>query len=57
MARKKAIKLKYGKVSQLARICNVSLRTVQYALAWHADNDTENLIRLKAEQLGFVKRF
>lgn len=57
MTRKKNIKLKYGKIPELARICGVSERTVQYALAWKSDNDTGCLIRQKAEQLGFIKRF
>lgn len=57
MARKKKIKLKYGKIPELAAICKVSTRTVNNALAWHSDNDTENLIRQRAEQLGFIKQF
>lgn len=57
MTRKKNIKLKYGKIPELARICGVSERTVQYALAWKSDNDTGCLIRQKAAQLGFIKRF
>lgn len=57
MARKKHIKLKYGKIPELAKACGVSKRTVNLALAWNSDNDTENLIRAKAEQLGFIKRF
>lgn len=57
MARKKHIKLKYGKIPELAAICKVSKRTVNNALAWHSDSDTENLIRQRAYQLGFVKEF
>lgn len=57
MARKKHIKLKYGKIAELAKICGVSKRTVNLALAWTSDNDTQNLIRARAEQLGFIKQF
>lgn len=57
MARKKHIKLKYGKIAELAKICGVSKRTVNLALAWNSDNDTQNLIRARAEQLGFIKQF
>ncbi len=57
MARKKRIRLKYGKIPELAKICNCSVRTVKLALAWNSDNDTQNLIRVRAEQLGFIKQF
>ena len=57
MVKKKRIRLKYGKIPELAKICGYSERTVKKALAWNSDNDTENLIRAKAEQLGFIKRF
>ena len=57
MRKKKRIKLKYGKIAELAKICGVSRRTVDYALAYHTDSDTENLIRQRAEQLGFIKQF
>ena len=57
MARKKRIRLKYGKIPELAKICNCSIRTVKLALAWNSDNDTQNLIRARAEQLGFIKQF
>ena len=57
MARKKRIRLKYGKIPELAKICGYSIRTVKKALAWNSDNDTENLIRQRAEQLGFIKKF
>lgn len=57
MARKKRIRLKYGKIPELAKICGCSVRTVKKALAWNTDSDTENLVRKRAEQLGFIKRF
>lgn len=57
MARKKRLRLKYGKIPLLAKLCGVSERTVNYALSYHSDNDTENLIRKRAEEYGFIKRF
>ena len=57
MQRRKKIKLRYGKVGELAKICGVSESTILRALRWETDSDTQNLIRKRAYDLGFVKRF
>lgn len=57
MARKRHIRLKYGKISELAKACGVSSRTVNNALAWRSDNDTENRVREMAKELGYIKCF
>lgn len=57
MSKKKRIKLRYGKTKELAKICGVSERTVLKAMCWDTDSDTQNLIRKRAYDLGFVKRF
>lgn len=54
---RKRIKLYKGKPKELARICGVSERTVFSALAWDNDTEMQNLIRKRAYELGFVKRF
>ncbi len=57
MQKRKKIKLRRGKVGELAKICGVSERTVFLALRWDSDTDTQNLIRKRAYDLGFVKQF
>lgn len=57
MAKKKRIILKYGYAKRLAAVCGVSRNTVSRALAWNSDCDGENLIRRKAEELGYIKQF
>lgn len=57
MAKKKAIKLRYGKITELANICGVSVKTVQRALAFESDSDNGFLIRRRAYELGFVRQF
>jgi len=57
MARRKRIILKRGKVNETARILNVGRATVQRALKWDGDTDTQNLIRKKVYEFGFVKMF
>lgn len=57
MQKRKKIKLRYGKVGELAKICGVSESTILRALRWDTDSDTQNLIRKRAYDLGFVKRF
>lgn len=57
MIEKKRIRLIHGKIPELARICGCSVRTVNKALVWTTDSDTENLVRKRAEQLGFIKQF
>lgn len=54
---RKRIKLYKGKPKELARICGVSVRTVFSALAWENDTEAQNLVRKRAYELGFVKRF
>ena len=55
--KRKKIKLKYGKVGELAKLCGVSPQKVSAALRWNSDNDNENLIRKRAYDYGFVKTF
>lgn len=57
MAKKKRIILRRGYVEKLAAVCGVSRVTVSRALNWNSDNDTENLIRRKAVELDYIKRF
>ena len=57
MPKKKRIKLRQGYSTKLAQICGVSRSTVVRALGWNSDCDTENLIRKKAYDLGFVRQF
>lgn len=57
MRKRKAIKLKSGKKPELAKICGVSIRTVYSALHWENDTDAQELVRKKAYELGFVKKF
>lgn len=57
MAKRKPIILRRGKVGETARILNVGRTTVQRALRWDGDTDTQNLIRKKVYELGFVKQF
>lgn len=57
MQRGKQIKLRLGKVAELAKICGVSQRTVYAALRWDNDTDIQNLVRKRAYELGFVKQF
>lgn len=58
MARaRKKIKLRYGKGIELAKALGVSVQTVSKAMRWNADSDTENLIRQKAREYGYIKHF
>lgn len=58
MARhRKKIKLQYGKGIQLAKDLGVSVQTVSKAMNWHADSETENLIRRKAREFGYIRQF
>ena len=57
MSKRKTIKLKYGGVARLAKLCRVSRQTVWKATNWNADTDMENLIRQKAKKLGLIKKF
>lgn len=42
---------------KLQEACGVSRATVSRALAWDADTDIQNLVRQRARELGYVKRF
>lgn len=55
--KRKAIKIVNGKKPELARICGVSLRTVYSALHWENDTPAQALVRKRAYELGFVKKF
>lgn len=55
--KRKAIKIINGKKPELARICGVSLRTVYSALHWENNTPAQDLVRKKAYELGFVKKF
>lgn len=57
MQKRKRIKLRYGKVTELARVCGVSDRTVTNALTWKRDTELLALIRKRAYELGFVRQF
>lgn len=54
---RKTIKLINGKKPELARICGVSQRLVYNALHWENDTPAQALVRKRAYELGFVKKF
>lgn len=51
------IKLRHGKITELAKICGVSRQTVTRALNYEGDTDNGILIRRRAYEYGFVKQF
>lgn len=57
MTKRKPIKLRTGYQKKLADACGVGTATVKRALEWQADTDIQNLIRKKAYDLGYVRRF
>ncbi len=57
MSKRKAIKLRRGGTTRLAKLCRVSRQTVWKAINWNADTDMENLVRQKAADLGLIKKF
>jgi len=57
MTKRKPIKLRIGYQKKLAEACGVGVATVKRALEWDADTDTQNLIRKKAYELGYVRRW
>lgn len=57
MAKKKPIKIKMGCKKKLAEACGVGTMTVYRALHWDADTDIQNLVRHRAYELGYVKRW
>lgn len=54
---RKPIKLKHGKVKALAIVCKVSEVTVRKAMNWDTDSDIQNLVRQRARELNYIKRF
>ena len=54
---RKPIKLRYGKIKALAKICGCTTATVRRALQWHADTELENEIRERARNLNFIRNF
>lgn len=57
MTKKKTIKIKMGCKKKLAEACNVGTMTVYRALRWDADTDVQNLVRRRARELGYIKKF
>lgn len=57
LIKRKKITLKYGKAKELAKICGTTPQTVSKALAWNADSEMQNLVRVRARQYGFIKEF
>lgn len=57
MATRKPIKVRVGCVKKLAEDCHVSPYTVYKALRWQADTDIQNLIRKRAKELGYTRRW
>ena len=57
MAKRKRIKLRQGCQIKLAEDCGVGVATVRRALQWERDSDIQNLIRKRADELGYAKRW
>lgn len=57
MAKRKRIKLRRGCQIKLAEDCRVGVATVRRALQWELDSDIQNLIRKRAHELGYVRRW
>lgn len=57
MSKRKPIKLRIGYQRKLAEACGVGVATVKRALEWQADTDIQNLIRKRAYELGYVRRW
>ena len=57
MTKRKPIQLKFGYVKILAQDCRCSRNTVTTALNWNAGSDIENLIRKRAQDLGYIRQF
>lgn len=57
MAKRKRIKLRRGCQIKLAEDCGVGVTTVRRALQWERDSDIQNLIRKRAHELGYVRRW
>lgn len=57
MTKRKPIKLRKGCITKLAEATGYSVFTVRKALRWEVDSDAQNLIRQRARELGYIKRF
>lgn len=57
MTKRKPIKVRIGCIKKLAEDCGVSPLTVRMALRWQADTDNQNLVRQRAKELGYIRRF
>lgn len=57
MAKRKPIKLRAGCIKKLASDCRVGQSTVLRALKWDSDTDLQNLVRKRAYELDYVKKF
>lgn len=56
MRTKEPMKVRYGCVRLLAQKCKVSTETVRKALHYDSDTESQNLVRLRAVQLGYVRK-
>lgn len=57
MTKRKPLKLRSGYVKKLMSDCRVSKATVIRSLKWDSDTDLQNLVRKRAIELGYIKRF
>lgn len=57
MAKRKPIKLRRGCQIKLAEDCGVGVATVKRALQYDADTDIQNLVRKRAKELGYIRRW
>lgn len=57
MTKRKPIKLRAGCIKKLASDCRVGQSTVLRALKWDSDTDLQNLVRKRAYELDYVKKF
>lgn len=57
MSKRKRIKLRRGCQIKLAEDCGVGVATVRRALQWERDSVIQNLIRKRAHELGYVRRW
>lgn len=51
------MKLRRGCQKKLAEDCRVGAATVKRALNWDADSDLQNLVRKRAAELGYIRRW
>lgn len=57
MTKRKPIKLRAGCVKKLMADCRVGRSTVQRAMRWDSDSDLQNLVRKRAYELDYIKKF